>query len=127
MKFIDLTKNMVNITEGINYSARTPYSISVINTEKNGKRITLSSSLYQELEKPNKMNIFLDENTIILVLAETGPTVSKKGRCIYCTKIVEDITKKFNLDYSNVTSHSFSAKLENDEETNQKFAIVKIQ
>lgn len=55
MKFIDLTKNMVNITEGINYSARTPYSISVINTEKNGKRITLSSSLYQELENLIKL------------------------------------------------------------------------
>lgn len=99
------------------------YSISIVNTKTNGKRIKLSPALWQALDCPTNINILIDDKNAYFVPDENGIKICDGG-IIYNTNSVLTITEKFKIDYSGVSSRSFSAKLETDDNTNEKFAYV---
>jgi len=88
-------------------------SICIVNSERNGKRLMLSEALFQLLESPKKLSFLFKENH--LAIANEFPKTEaikfspdKRSHIIYSSGLVQDIVKKFNLDYSNRTSLSFN-------------------
>ena len=99
------------------------YSISIVNTKTNGRRIKLSPALWQALDCPTNINILIDDKNAYFVPDKTGVKICDGG-IIYNTNAVVTMTEQFKIDYSEVSSRSFSAKLETDDNTNEKFAYV---
>jgi len=98
--------------------------ISIINSVKNGKRISLSKGLMQKLNCPKTIQFsFYDES---IAIAENLPnnkgsfTIKewKKQFLIYSAPLVNEITRTFDLDFEGITSKTFhEARYMNIEET----------
>lgn len=92
------------------------YSISVGNSDGNGKRITLSKALVEKLSLTNSVSLLpLKENGILMVAkklpferASDITLNSKDKRTAYNAEAVQLITAAFGLDYSVKTSYSFN-------------------
>lgn len=87
--------------------------ISIINSQKNGKRLALSDQLLSKLNYPSTIQVSFTESE--LVIGESIPkctnsyninTSGKKG-LVYATALVLEICDTFNLDFSNRTSMTF--------------------
>ena len=96
------TVNRNNNGEGI---------MSVVNA-KTGKRITLSRQLMDKLNNPEKIVISFNDNKIAIQLPNNVNCLSikhyKSKGILYSAGIVNEITCKYNLDFSNKTSITFS-------------------
>ena len=106
--------------------------ISIINTEKNGKRIELSKSLMEVLENPKKVQFVLSDNTLAISERITGNDISfnvkpsgKKG-IVYSAKLICEITQNFELDYSEKRCRTFS-DVEYVEDDGFQVALIKIK
>ena len=93
------------------------YSVSVVNSDGNGKRITLSKSLVEELGLDGHISLIPLKQERVLMLAKTLPfprasnieLTSKDKRTAYHAEAVKLIVTAFNLNYSGgKTSMSFS-------------------
>lgn len=93
------------------------YSVSVVNSDGNGKRITLSKSLVEELGLDGHVSLIPLKHERVLMLAKTLPfprasnieLTSKDKRTAYHAEAVKLIVTAFNLNYSGgKTSMSFS-------------------
>ena len=112
-------KELIANAEGLNTIAskggggRQTNSVSIVNCD-NGKRVTLSAKLYAELGTLPTVQVAVD--TKRLYISENlgkedlrDYRVSHKTRgYIYCADLVEVITEKLNLDFSDRTSVSLS-------------------
>jgi len=87
--------------------------ISIINSENNGKRISLSKELMQRLNCPKTVQFsFFDDG---IAIAEDLPdnefsfTIKewKEKYLIYSTQLVNEITEAFDLNFNGITSQTF--------------------
>lgn len=95
-------------------STNSACSISIINTNQNGRRIKLSKSALEMLEKPESVQLALSADTLIMASELDGnPTHFKvsKGN-IYSSNLVIELTKHYGLDFTDKTSLSFSCEAE---------------
>lgn len=65
-------------------------------------------ALWQALDCPTNINILIDDKNAYFVPDENGIKICDGG-IIYNTNSVLTITEKFKIDYSGVSSKSFSA------------------
>lgn len=98
---------------------------SVINTHKHGNRVQISKKNLEELGNPTEVQFrYLDKSIIMAPkLSDEDNYFRISNNCIYSKELVLDITEKFSLDFSEVTSISFR-KVNFDEIDRIKVAIV---
>jgi len=103
---------------------------TVISSQKNGKRVTLSKEIMELLNNPASIEIGFTKDGIVVAteLPENGEEFSlgkigNKG-VIYSSQLVEEITELFHLDFQDRVSITFTEAEEvNDESDN---LIIKI-
>lgn len=81
-----------------------------------GKRLTMPQKMYDKLKAPETVQIGLLDNVILI--GELLPKCSEShivkqkpkggGVCIYCAGLVNAITEKYELDFSECSSITFS-------------------
>lgn len=88
---------------------------AVVNTTGNGKRVKISKELLEELGLKNN-----EEGTIDIGFTPYGTVVAtdlsgigetfplSKGGHVYSKNLIEEIIARFNLDFTGVTTNSFS-------------------
>jgi len=87
--------------------------LSVVNSEKNGKRVSISSEVMNRLKNPETLQVgFLEGNLVIgrsLGDSYTSYTLKKQGakQIIYSKELVEQMTDLCELDFSERTSITF--------------------
>lgn len=87
--------------------------LSIVNSDKNGRRITISKEVLAKLGYPAVVQISFTETAI--AIGEELPSndnyfnVRKYGAkgVIYSTHLVQEVVEKFDLDYSNRVSITF--------------------
>ncbi|MCT4508654.1 MAG: hypothetical protein N4A48_07815, partial [Tepidibacter sp.] len=106
--------------------------ISIINSKSNGKRISLSKELMDKLDNPSRVQFAFSENSIAIGVGfldevpDYKINESKTKGLIYASKLVEEITEEFELDFSDRTSITFH-DVEYIDEENICIAIIKIK
>lgn len=102
----------------------------VINTSK-VKRITLTKKIYGKLKEPEAVQVaLLDEEVLV---GEVIPNCKEShlvrqtsnggGVCIYCAGLVKAITEKYQLDFSDCSSITFS-NIEYCRQDGKRIAVV---
>ena len=105
--------------------------LTIVNSKKNGKRLSFAAEVIKELQVEEDVQIaFVGEGIAILPPSELELEqfkLKKDGSkyIIYSSPLVQEITKVYNLDYSNRTSITFP-KAKYKKEGGNKFAYIKI-
>lgn len=105
--------------------------ISIVNTPDNGKRISLSKELMNKLEISNSAQIRMSDDCLLIAKQIKGSkksfVVRKNGNkgAIYAADLIQEISKKFKLDYSTRTTITFP-KVEYHSYDNGLIALIKI-
>ncbi|MDM0506264.1 hypothetical protein QTH15_10850 [Clostridium perfringens] len=105
--------------------------VTIINTEKNGKRIVFPKDVMEELGNPPKILISCSDNAI--AVGERLPDnqnflsikYSKTKGTIYSAGTVNELTEMYQLDFRNKTSITFS-EVKYTTYENHKVAIITI-
>ena len=92
------------------------YSVSIVNSSGNGKRVTLSKALVEKLQLEGTVDILPvpSENAVMMGKTLSFPCTSQielnsaDKRTAYHANAVKVIVEAFGLDYSNKTSMSFN-------------------
>ena len=89
--------------------------LAIVNTQKNGKRVKISKKVLEELDVKEtegaSIDIAFTSDSVVLSkeLEGIGETFQiSKDRNIYSKDLVEEITDKFELDFTGVSTVSFS-------------------
>ena len=88
-------------------------SISIVNSEENGKRVSLSKTLIELLENPKTIQFLVADEERLLIGEHLGEdytnfSFSKEGgRIIYSSSLVNELVKRFEIDYTDRVSASF--------------------
>ena len=112
-KATDLSCFLSSKSSGENSRSLPSGVMSVINSKRCGKRVTISKELTNELNNPEVLQFAFNENEI--AIGEDIPendhffTVKVSGAkgVIYSSSLVLEITDLFNLDYSDKVSITF--------------------
>lgn len=123
MKLSLAKNNAIYVANSSSSHSAGQISVQIVNSESNGKRIKLSTTLFKGIGSPQKIEIFHDDTIFYLVPSENGIKVSK-GNTIYNNSIVQELTEFLGLDFSERTSHSVPAIIDRDEESEQLFAYL---
>lgn len=105
--------------------------ISLINSKKNGKRLSLSSALLEYLNNPETVQIGLGDDSIVigevLESCDLNYTVRRQDSkgMIYAGGLVEEITSTYGLDFSDRVSITFH-EVEYMEMEAYPIAVIKI-
>jgi hypothetical protein len=93
--------------------SRGPMGISVVNTAKNGTRVSLTKALFEGLGSPKELQLVTDGDSLYIgdkiphctqsVPFSKGSGVNK----IYNRGLVNYLTQRFKLDFTDCTSLSF--------------------
>ena len=110
------------------------YSISVVNSDGNGKRITLSKSLVEKLRLDGSVSVLpLGEEGALLMSKELSyPCTSeielgsKDGRTAYNAEAVKMIVDDFGLDYSGGRTSMSVSDIEFCQDDDAVVAVVHI-
>lgn len=112
MKINNLLEKMVKITE----SKAGQYSLRMVNTAQNGRRIELSKSIVSALELEDQVCITMTTNPVTLLFSKlpldeefSKSYPLKNYRTIYASGIVQAVSKDAQLDYSNCSSRCFAS------------------
>lgn len=90
-----------------------PGVLSIINSEECGRRLQIAKDVINKLENPQELEIKISKTGILLNKATPNSKkifkVKKQGSktIVYCSPLVKELTEKFSLDYSKVTSLTF--------------------
>lgn len=92
------------------------YSFSVVNSESNGKRISISKALAEALDLEDSVSLLPIQEEGLLMLskkplsakASSGRLKERGKKLCYNASLVRLITDAFRLDFSNHVSLSFS-------------------
>ena len=99
----------------------------------NGNRFTLSPPLVKKLGNPEEIQIINDLQKQVLYIGckldDSAPTYkfNPKSRVIFASGLVQGLTEKFNLDFSNRVSLSFDGKIETTDDGNCYAVINMVQ
>ena len=114
MKVKEIMAKAVGIEVASKRGGRAEKSVSIVLCD-NGKRLTLSASLFEALGQPEMVKCAIDIEDRILIIAsdiksvDTTYPVSNKGKgIIYNSELVRYIADVFSLDFINRTSMSFN-------------------
>ena len=107
------------------------FSISIVNSDGNGKRVTLSKALIDKLQLEGSVYMLplAEENVLLLAKEMPFPSASKialtskDGRISYNADAVKLIVDTFGLDYSKCTSKSFN-QIEFEDQDGITYAVV---
>ena len=107
------------------------YSVGIVNSDRNGKRVTFSKSLIEKLglEGSVYMLPLADEGVLLLAKEMSFPSASEivlnsKDQSIsYNADAVKLLVDTFGLDYTNCTSKAFN-QIEFEEHEGVTFAAV---
>lgn len=105
-------------------------ALSVVNTEQHGKRVKISKHLLQQIGNPASVQFSFNKNKIAVAANLRGCTVFydvKKGGCIYSSALVQEITQKFELDFSNITCISTGQAKYQTLDDGETVAIIKMK
>lgn len=109
------------------------YSLGIVNSKSNGKRISISKALTQKLGLTDTVQMAAFPQHGFLMMASTLPS-KKASSCFltgddkkigYSADIVHRLTEDFNLDFSEHVSRSFS-KVEFEEQNGVCIAYIHI-
>lgn len=131
MKLKDILAKAIGIETTGKRGGNAIKSISIVNCN-NGKRLTLSASLFEELGQPETVKCAVDTEDKYLIMASDIDSVtmeykvSNKGKgIIYNSALVSYIAESFSLDFSGKTSMSFN-KIKLKEMNGIMTAFIKI-
>ena len=113
--------NNQTLSTSINaHGAHSVYSFGIVNSKANGRRLSFSKKLCEELNLEDTVEIspVIEEN--IVMIGKNLPVINKnkfvcslKGeetrKISYAGVLVQNLTAWFGLDYSKCTSKSFTA------------------
>ena len=106
---IKIFEGLRDLTADTQTHSRGGLSFSIVNTQGNGKRLRFSPMLLEKLGKPTAIRIVINEKgTGILVAGDSSGMKLAKGGVLYQGSLVQTLTDAFTLDFSSVTSRSFS-------------------
>lgn len=106
---VKLFEGLRDLTADTQTRSRGGLSFSIVNTDGNGKRIRFSPMLLEQLGNPTAIRIVMNEKgTGILVAGDSSGLKLSKSGTLYQSSLVQTLTDAFSLDFSSVTSHSFS-------------------
>jgi hypothetical protein len=100
-------------TKVVNRMIGEPGVITIINSKKNGKRIIFAGAAIDKLGNPSKLQVVFWQNGIVvgevLPKADQFFPVKESGNkgIVYSGGLVQEITSKFNLDFSERVSITF--------------------
>lgn len=106
---------------------------TVVNSKKNGKRITFSKELMEGLGNPDSIELGCTNEGILVgrKLPENGEKFklrkSGKKSVIYSAALVEEITEVFELDFSNRVSITFVDAEEIEYEVDSPIIEIKVK
>lgn len=113
MKAQEILVNATAINVASKKGGKSIKSISLVLCD-NGKRLTLSKSLFEALGEPESIKLAADAENGFLIIAneidgaESQYSVSNKGKgIVYNSSLVSYIAELFELDFSERTSMSF--------------------
>lgn len=108
-----------------------PGILSIVSS-KDGKRLSFSNEVMEELENPVKIQIAMDDEN--LAISENLPDnenyfnvkLTGKKSIVYAADLVNEIIEHFDLDFSDVVCMTFHevVYIENEE---SKIAVIKIK
>lgn len=118
-------------TCGVNSRASGKGGLSIVNCS-NGKRITLNATVLKRISNPTSIQIaysdefiaissFFGENHTNYPLKSSGTSA-----VIYNSTLVKEITERYELDFTNRTSLTFSLIVE-DEQADQQIIYIKMK
>ena len=124
-----LSTNAPTITANTNGD----YSFGIVNSEANGKRVSISKNLSKKLELTETLAILpmIEDGVVLLAKELPFPATShvsvrgKDKKIAYSASLVKLLTEVFTLEYSARTSMSFS-DIDFDTVDDMPVAIVKI-
>ena len=113
-------------------------SFGIVNSRANGKRVSFSKKLCEDLKLENTVEIspVIEDGVVMIgkdlpVISDNKFVCNLKGedsrKISYCGGLVQDLTAWFNLDYSKCTSKSFTAIEMMDAGNGTKMAIVTLK
>ncbi|MFL0167932.1 hypothetical protein [Candidatus Clostridium helianthi] len=132
MEDFDLSELSQFTTRVVSRAIGDPGIMTIINSKKNGKRITFANDVIEKLGDFNQLQIAFSKQGI--VIGENIPNVGqhfplkKSGAkwIIYSAGLVTEISEKFGLDFSERVSITFQ-KVEYKQIQESKLAIISIQ
>ena len=84
------------------------YSMGIVNSKSNGRRITLSKSIADKLQIDDELFAMPAEGENKLVITKTKVFPNSGKKTIYCGPLVVLLTKMFNLDFSKQVCKTYS-------------------
>lgn len=116
MNITDLINCATSSNNSFTWSNTTSaYSVSIVNSS-NGKRISFSKSLCQKLEVNNEIYLlpYVDRGVIIISgvkfsdAAQPCRVTGTEKKTCYNAELVKKLSEYFKLDFTGITSKSFS-------------------
>lgn len=95
-------------------AANSPCKLTIVNTIGNGKRITIADDVLLSVGADHEVQIAINDEGIAIGSELPGDmnsfTLRKAGKkgVVYSTKLVEELTELFELNFSGKSSISFS-------------------
>jgi len=128
----DISKFRPATSTSVSRGSVTPGVLSVVNSEKNGKRVSLPRSVMERLNNPKTLQFAFTDEEIAVGERLSGdnatftPRRDKEGRAlIYAANLVREITEHFGLDFTNRVSITFH-DVEYHEVDGYPFAIISV-
>lgn len=133
----DFSKMNQQIGESKKMISGDPGVLSIINSSKNGKRITFPDDVYEKIGRPEQVNIVYDEQNIYIgegipmadivydVKYENKNSESCK-KVLYCGVLINEMTKSLKLNFSNDRVCRTYYDVEYHEVNDKPFAVFKI-
>ena len=106
----------MNVTTPIISKTRSKYSFGIVNTAKNGKRLSISKQLCEDIDLKEEIFLLPSEASgeifvSALPISDKCSQASLKGdskKLCYCAPLVKLLIDTFNLDFGGHTSMSFA-------------------
>ena len=131
--------NRQTLTTAFNaHGGNTARSFGVVNSRTNGRRLSFSKKLCEDLHLEDTVEISpVIEDNVLMIGKDLPVDPEKKFVCnlkgedsrkiSYCGGLVQDLTAWFDLDYSKCTSKSFTAIELMDAGNGTKMAVVTLK
>lgn len=109
--------------------ASTKGVLTVVNSQKNGKRVTLSKEIFEKLNEPTSVLVGIYDTKLFITKVDLKSAITGsvciigKSRNIYSSDLVFKVTELFNLDFSERVSLTLST-IEWEELNGQPVAII---
>lgn len=120
--------------QGMRSGGNKKLSLSIVNSKKNGKRVTLSDTLFCALGQPEEVAVLFKGRSLAIGAELPSATKtykfspSKDTHVIYNTDLILAISEAFSLDFNVRCSITFTEvtldHFKNDKEAEVPFAII---